>query len=855
MQRFRPISPNSPELQSPISQWKLFDLLNFSSPKNTQNIDINYEDYVEEEKEASAKMAIINCVCCGTILSYPQTSLKFKCSICHTTNILQDFSTYFTVQDDLHLISSKYITKLIDKCLNENMNTDHKLHEVFEPLSTYLFNAFNSYTCLNKSFKLKPSSTKIHFSTSNINNHDIHLAFNLLTKLPTKRPIYMALYGCLSLLKRSPILYGEDARNYRWLLILLEIPFLSHSMTHYRTPKPELIRMIDVEEIKSLSYDILKRVLGILAGINSVKVTNYFISWFSKYSTDDFVSKIDLINVYITFHLQRYLHLANNPEFKRRRGSQVNNESQEYFDTLQIKQDLDSNNTTSLPIINFGFKQKNNSNKIKIFQYGNDWHLKTASLVLKLLGKAYDMRNDGLLHSIFYNSLVDYVNIKTDFDSWVSHKRFNETKLGSKLQHPELSTVLEYINGTRNNYSNSATFFFCKYPFLITLGHKISIMEYEAKRIMERKAEEAFITSLDQRIPIDIYFRVKVRRDYIVQDSLKCIQLNQGNLKKSLKVQFIDEPGIDAGGLKKEWFLILTKSIFSHQTGLLVNIEESNYLWFNLLPFENNLEIYYLFGAILGLAIYNSTILDLNFPKAFYKLLLDLPIGFSDFQELHPETSVNLFKLKHMTEEELIAMDLTFEVTISDIFGNYVTRELIPKGLTVSVTCKNCDLYIEKYAKYYVIDGISQQLNQFCKGFKLVTNGNALKLFSPDEIKLLLCGDDEGKLNLDNLRSITRYRNIQNDDKLIDWIWDILQLLDYHEQKKFLIFVTGSDRIPATGIQNLNLTIKLIGKDSDRLPISHTCFNELDIYEYKTREKLYEKLMMAINESGGFGIK
>lgn len=41
---------------------------------------------------------------------------------------------------------------------------------------------------------------------------------------------------------------------------------------------------------------------------------------------------------------------------------------------------------------------------------------------------------------------------------------------------------------------------------------------------------------------------------------------------------------------------------------------------------------------------------------------------------------------------------------------------------------------------------------------------------------------------------------------------------------------------------------------SDRLPSAHTCFNQLDLIEYDTRENLQERLMMAVHEgSEGFG--
>lgn len=861
----------SPEIPESTSQWKLFDLLKISPslPKKSKGL-VKSEKYVLES-------VVANCTCCGSVVSYPHLAEKFKCSVCHTTNILQDYTTYFVNVNTPHPVSLKYVRKVIDKCLSEvhaiplleivpEMAPNKSLHEIFEPLSTYLYNAFRSYTCMGNSFKMKKQSTKLHYSTSNVHYEDVSDTFNMLTKLPTKRPLFSALQGSLALLKRLPTSLGEDARNYTWLLILLEIPFLAHSLTHFENDESN--SMVDVKEVKALSYEILKRVLGILSNINSVSVKNYIISWISKYSDANFVSKVDLINIYITFHLKKYFYIANNPDFRRRVKNMLtggNGLDQEYFDNSQFKDEIEQMNLvspTTLPLggINFGRSKSTKSNgtsKIRIFQYGTDWHLTSASNVLQYFTEANNIKASSTNFSVFYNSLVDYVNLKIDFDSWVSNRKFKEQKPNDT---PEILLVLDYINGSNSTYGNAATFFFCKFPFLIALGNKISILEYEAKRIMERKAEEAFIKSLDKRIPIDVYFRVKVRRSHIVQDSLQCINNNQHNLKKSLKVQFLGEAGIDAGGLRKEWFLLLTKSIFNLQTGILVFIEESNFHWFNLVPIDN-LDIYYLFGAILGLAIYNSTILELNFPTAFYKLLLKEPLGFSDFQELYPLISKNLFKLKELSHEDLQAMDLTFEITLTDLFGKTITKELTPNGRKINVTSQNLDMYIEKYAKFHLIDGISRQVNTFLQGFSSVTSGNALSLFSAKEIELLLCGNEEGKLDLDVFRSITKYlgwpdKNEHADTcEVVNWFWDYLKEQSYNGQKRFLTFVSGSDRIPATGIQNLNFTIRRVGKDSDRLPVAHTCFNELELYEYSSKDKLYNKLDMAINGSSGFGIK
>jgi E3 ubiquitin-protein ligase HERC4 len=73
------------------------------------------------------------------------------------------------------------------------------------------------------------------------------------------------------------------------------------------------------------------------------------------------------------------------------------------------------------------------------------------------------------------------------------------------------------------------------------------------------------------------------------------------------------------------------------------------------------------------------------------------------------------------------------------------------------------------------------------------------------------------------------------------------------DKKKFLLFLTGCDRIPILGMKSLHLVIQKTG-DDNYLPVAHTCFNLLDLPPYATREKLKYKLEKAIQHAEGFGL-
>lgn len=51
-----------------------------------------------------------------------------------------------------------------------------------------------------------------------------------------------------------------------------------------------------------------------------------------------------------------------------------------------------------------------------------------------------------------------------------------------------------------------------------------------------------------------LYLLFEVRREHILEDTLSKIVKGGLNFKKPLRINFVGEPGIDEGGLRKEFF-------------------------------------------------------------------------------------------------------------------------------------------------------------------------------------------------------------------------------------------------------------------------------------------------------------
>ena len=86
------------------------------------------------------------------------------------------------------------------------------------------------------------------------------------------------------------------------------------------------------------------------------------------------------------------------------------------------------------------------------------------------------------------------------------------------------------------------------------------------------------------------------------------------------------------------------------------------------------------------------------------------------------------------------------------------------------------------------------------------------------------------------------------------WLWQVLREINQAERSRLLAFITGTDRVPLDGYDPpFNVTF---GADmvKDSLPKAHTCFNQIVLPAYSSYEKMKEKLLFAVENTGGFGL-
>ncbi|MCJ1255579.1 hypothetical protein MMC24_003396 [Lignoscripta atroalba] len=386
-------------------------------------------------------------------------------------------------------------------------------------------------------------------------------------------------------------------------------------------------------------------------------------------------------------------------------------------------------------------------------------------------------------------------------------------------------------------------------------------------------------SSLDQNVPQYkrdfrrklIYFRsqpalrilsgqchVKVRRSHIFEDSYaEIMRQSATDLKKRLMIKFDGEDGLDYGGLSREFFFLLSHEMFNPFYCLFEYSAHDNYT-LQINPHSGinpeHLNYFKFIGRVVGLAIFHRRFLDAFFIGAFYKMILRKRVSLADMEGVDADFHRNL---TWTLENDITGvLDLTFS-TDDERFGETVTIDLKPDGRNMEVTNDNKKEYIDLITEWRIQKRVEEQFNAFVTGFNELIPPDLVNVFDERELELLIGGIAD--IDVEDWKKHTDYRGYTEQDEVITYFWKCIRSWDAEQKSRLLQFATGTSRIPVNGFKDLQgsdgprrFTIEKSGSDK-ALPKSHTCFNRLDLPEYKSYDALSNKLTTAVEETVGFG--
>uniref|UniRef100_A0A8C1KQS6 HECT-type E3 ubiquitin transferase n=1 Tax=Cyprinus carpio TaxID=7962 RepID=A0A8C1KQS6_CYPCA len=353
-----------------------------------------------------------------------------------------------------------------------------------------------------------------------------------------------------------------------------------------------------------------------------------------------------------------------------------------------------------------------------------------------------------------------------------------------------------------------------------------------------------------------------VRRDHLLEGTFNQVMAySRKELQRNkLYITFVGEEGLDYSGPSREFFFLLSQELFNPYYGLFEYSANDTYT-VQISPMsafvENHLEWFRFSGRILGLTLIHQYLLDAFFTRPFYKALLRLATDLSDLEYLDEEFHQSLQWMKDNDITEVL--DLTFTVN-EEVFGQVTERELKSGGSNVQVTEKNKKEYIERMVKWRVERGVVQQTQALVRGFYEVVDSRLVSVFDARELELVIAGTAE--IDLNDWRNNTEYRGGYHDGHIvIRWFWGVVERFNNEQRLRLLQFVTGTSSVPYEGFTALRgsnglrrFCIEKWGKITS-LPRAHTCFNRLDLPPYPSYTMLYEKLLIAVEETSTFGLE
>jgi E3 ubiquitin-protein ligase NEDD4 len=376
------------------------------------------------------------------------------------------------------------------------------------------------------------------------------------------------------------------------------------------------------------------------------------------------------------------------------------------------------------------------------------------------------------------------------------------------------------------------------------------------KRDFRRKL--IYFRSQPQMRPLSGQCTIKVSRQTIFEDAYnEIMRLPVSELKKKMIIKFDKEDGLDYGGLSREFFFLLSHEMFNPFYCLFEYSAHDNYtLQINPNSGVNpdHLNYFRFIGRVVGLSVFHRRFLDAFFVAAFYKRILSKKITLADMESVDADF--------HRSLEWMLNNDITdvLELTMStddNRFGEVVTVDLILNGRDIPVTEENKQEYVNLITEWRIVKRVEEQCAAFKQGLFEFVPEDLISVFDERELELLIGGLAE--IDVEDWKTHTDYRGYTENDEVVLWFWKCVSSWENEKRARFLQFATGTSRIPVNGFKDLQgsdgprrFTIEKAGEEN-ALPKAHTCFNRIDIPQYRNYEILVQKLTLAVEETMGFG--
>ncbi|RHY34933.1 hypothetical protein DYB32_000545 [Aphanomyces invadans] len=287
---------------------------------------------------------------------------------------------------------------------------------------------------------------------------------------------------------------------------------------------------------------------------------------------------------------------------------------------------------------------------------------------------------------------------------------------------------------------------------------------------------------------------------------------------------------------------------------LLVYIQESETYFLNEMTDRAMVKHLECYGWLLAMAIYHQTTLECRVNVVLFELLLgaDLTI---DKIEMLDKSLYNSW----------------MQLSVLDNFQSFLEVEELPPTMTPTEYIAHA--LKEKSTKLmWQVDAIK------CGLARLIPVSALHKcMMSPQDFQRLVYGDPPAEYTLRSTFVVSMDKELEDNKCFHDAFWEVIDGMASTDQRKFVKFVTGIDKLPSPGTEFLRIEVPFtaIGNSERQkqlllLPQSHTCDNILELPNYWAALRaarngtdppyeelvalLRQKLLYAIENGSDYGL-
>ena len=218
-------------------------------------------------------------------------------------------------------------------------------------------------------------------------------------------------------------------------------------------------------------------------------------------------------------------------------------------------------------------------------------------------------------------------------------------------------------------------------PFSVLVDHT-RVLDFDIKRRYFRTELERMDEGMRRE---DL--AVHVKRENVFEDSFRELhRRSPEDWKNRFYIVFEGEEGQDAGGLLREWYVIISREIFNPMYALFKTSpgDRVTYMIYeHSHTNHNHLDYFKFVGRVIAKAIYDNKLLESYFTRSFYKHILAAPVKYTDM-ESEDYTFYKSLEFIMENDIQLLGYDLTFSTEIRE-FGVTETRDLIQNGQNIKV--------------------------------------------------------------------------------------------------------------------------------------------------------------------------